>query len=290
MPVPIRDASTVLALRDDAREGLEVFMVRRNLRLTFHGGAYVFPGGAVDDADASPSFDDLLDGFECAGVLERLHLSDCSRARAHYVAAMRELFEEAGILLARHASGAWIELTGDGDEAARFAEHRARVAAGDAAFEEMLRDEGLRLLAGRLRYFAHFVTPEHEKKRFDTRFFLALMPAGQSARHDEGETTEGQWIAPKNALASYARREIQLPPPTIHCLDKLSRCADTAEAMALAAVSDVVEIRPKVSVVEDSVILLLPDDDDYDSGVAAPASPGRTLHRLVLRDGLWVKP
>jgi 8-oxo-dGTP pyrophosphatase MutT (NUDIX family) len=290
MPAPVRDASTVLALRDDAREGLEVFMVRRNLRLTFHGGAYVFPGGAVDDADASPSFDDLLEGFECEGVLERLHLSDRARARAHYVAAMRELFEEAGILLARHASGAWIELTGAGEEATRFAEHRAGIAAGDVAFDEMLRDEGLRLLADRLCYFAHFITPEHEKKRFDTRFFLAPMPAGQSARHDEGETTEGQWITPENALASYARREIQLLPPTIHCLDKLARCADTAEAMALAAASEIVEIRPKVSVVDDVVTLLLPDDEDYECGVALPSSSGRTLRRLVLRDGLWVKP
>jgi len=265
-------------------------MVRRNRRLTFHGGAYVFPGGAVDESDASASFDDLLEGYELDDALQRLRLDDPARARGHYVAAMRELFEEAGILLARRGCGDWIELAGRGDEDERFAAHRRAVAAGELAFEHMLREEGLRLGADTLCYFAHFVTPEHEKKRFDTRFFLACTPPGQHARHDEGETTEGRWITPANALAMYARREIQLLPPTIHSLDQLADCSDMAEAMAHAAASEINETRPKVSVIDDAVTLLLPDDEDYESGVATPARPGRTLHRLVLRDGLWVKP
>jgi 8-oxo-dGTP pyrophosphatase MutT (NUDIX family) len=289
MSTPIRDASTVLALRD-AEDGIEVFMVKRNARLTFHGGAYVFPGGAVDERDREVVFETLLEGSDRTGALASLRLEDAPRALGHYVAAMRELFEEAGILLARDASGAWIELSGDDDRRTRFDEYRTSVADGRRDFAEVLRSEDVRLAAETLCYFAHFVTPDHEKKRFDTRFFLARTPANQKARHDAGETTEGRWIAPAAALASYASREIQLLPPTIHCLDRLSRCASTAEALASATASDVVEIRPKVSIVGDDVTLLLPDDDDYESGVARPMAQRRNLHRLVLRDGLWIKP
>lgn len=288
MSVPIRDAATVLALRDGAT-GIEVFMVKRDSRLTFLGGAYVFPGGAADEADRDERFEQVLTSFDAEETARALDLDDPTRARAYMVAALRELFEEAGILLAR-SDGCWIALDGDDPRARRIRAERPRVAAGEAAFIDLLIREELSLAADCLHHFAHWITPEGAPRRFDTHFFVAPMPEGQDARHDMVESVDGMWVSPGDALASYARKEIELVPPTIVTLDRLALHGDTGEVLEAAATLEVIPVWPKISVEEDDVTILYPGDADYNEGVVRPGEPGKVLNRLVLRDGIWGRP
>ncbi len=282
-----RDASTVLPLRDGT-DGLEVFMVKRSSALGFLGGHHVFPGGAVDEQDADPAFEELLEGFDAAECVRRFGMTDRVRARAHVVAAIRELFEESGILL---ASGDVTRSAGtEQDRTHRRQAARARIAGGELAFARFLAEEGLRLQAGDLRYFAHWITPKSGEKRFDTRFFVVRMPEGQSARHDRHESIEGEWVQPRAALERYARREIELVPPTICSLDRLALHGSVEEVLEAARTLDVVTVIPRITLLDGTVTILYPGDADYDSGVARSAEGGKMLNRLVLRDGIWVRP
>ncbi len=259
-------------------------MVKRSSNLGFLGGHHVFPGGAVDDQDADPALAELIDGFDAAECARRFGIDDAVRARAHVVAAIRELFEESGILLARD--------DGDGDEQRqeRFQAARRLVASGELPFLRFLADEGLRLQAGDLWYYAHWITPESGEKRFDTRFFVARMPDGQSAEHDRHESIEGEWVRPRVALERYAKRQIELVPPTICSLDRLALHDSVEEVIEAARTLDVVDVIPRITLLDDTITILYPGDDDYESGVARPTESGKMLNRLVLRDGIWVRP
>jgi 8-oxo-dGTP pyrophosphatase MutT (NUDIX family) len=288
--VPIRQAATVLLLRD-GNGGLEVYMVKRSSKLGFLGGAHVFPGGAVDAEDRSRAYEGLLADFDAHETAAVLGAETLAEAQGYVVAAFRELFEEAGILLARRG-GEGSALGGTahpgGDELTRA---RGEVVGQRLSFAELLRQASLELACRSLGYFAHWITPDVEVKRFDTRFFLAEMPAGQQADFETGELVDGVWIRPGEALVAYAEHQIELVPPTICSLDRLRLHETVAEAFAAARTLPVVEVRPKIAIEGSSVTLLYPGDDDYDSGVARPIlAPGRQLDRLVLRDGIWVRP
>ncbi|HXC52483.1 MAG TPA: hypothetical protein VN634_16495 [Candidatus Limnocylindrales bacterium] len=285
-PAPIRDAATVLALRD-TEGGPQVFMVRRDSRMGFLGGAHVFPGGAVDAADCESALFSITSGFDEAGPLERLH-ADPVRARGLLVAAARELFEESGILLARTSAGDWIDLDEAAPRTERLAAGRAALSNRGGDFGGLLAAEELRLDVSGLRFFAHWITPDREKKRFDTRFFLVRAPERQSARHCEIESSAGEWITPGGALASYHAREIELVPPTIASLERLSEYASVDAALAAFAVADIPCILPKILLGEE-IVILYPGDSDYESG-AAMVPAGRPVNRLVMLDGLWQRP
>jgi 8-oxo-dGTP pyrophosphatase MutT (NUDIX family) len=285
-PAPIRDAATVLALRD-TDHGLQVFMVRRDSRMGFLGGAHVFPGGALDAADCDARITSITDGFESVGPLSRLH-ADRDRARGLLVAGVRELFEESGILLARNGSGDWVDLDESGPGAERIAAGRAELSNHGGDFAGLLASEGLRVDVRGIRFFAHWITPAREKKRFDTRFFLVRAPERQSARHCEIESSEGEWITPRHAFERYRAREIELVPPTIASLERVAEFATVDEALAAYESVDVPCILPKIEI-GDQIIILYPGDSDYESGVPAPAA-GRPVNRLVMQDGLWHRP
>lgn len=263
-------------------------MVRRDSRLGFLGGAHVFPGGAVDEGDCDAAMTELMIGSEHVADPATLH-DDPSRARGLLVAATRELFEEAGILLARDGAGELIDLEEDSERTRRMIAMRATLGAGNGDFAHLLRSEGLRLDVSALRLFAHWITPEREKKRFDTRFFLARAPERQSATHCAIESTAGEWLAPPEALARYRERQIELVPPTIAALERLSPYNDVEAALAAFEGCDVPTILPKLALGDDGIAILYPGDDDYESGQARPPS-GQKLNRLVLRDGLWSRP
>ena len=289
MPVPVRDASTVLPLRDgDA--GLEVFMVKRNSHMGFLGGAHVFPGGAVDPSDATPEAASILGRFSSARARELLDLDEEDRALGYLVAGVRELYEEAGILLAKDAAGDWVALDNATQRAQRLADLRPRIARGEVSFAATLARESLNIAGDALRYFAHWITPESESKRFDTRFFLAPAPGCQAAAHDRGESVAGEWLTPSAALAQYGRREIELVPPTICSLDGLTVYESVDEALQAAAELEVEEVLPKISMEDGRVTILYPGDVDYEAGRVRSEDRGRMLKRLILRDGLWVKP
>jgi 8-oxo-dGTP pyrophosphatase MutT (NUDIX family) len=182
---PARPASTVVLIRPSSSR-FEVFLVRRHDNVAFMGGAHVFPGGRVDPGDRIEQPERTCDGVAQAAA--RIPDLDPADAVAHYIAAIRELFEEAGVLLAHPV------------EAARVAEWRHDVAEGTLDLERLALREGLRFPLDDLVLFAHWVTPDIEIKRFDTRFFVARVPDGQTAAHDDRETTHGEWIDPSVAL------------------------------------------------------------------------------------------
>ena len=285
-PPAIRDAATVLALRDtDA--GPEVFMVRRASRMGFLGGAHVFPGGAVDERDCDAALIALASGFDAVGPTGCLH-AEAARARGLLMAAVRELFEESGILLARAADGEWVDLDEEGPQAERLKAGRAELSDRRGDFAALMAGDGLRIDVSGLRFFAHWITPAREKKRFDTRFFLARAPERQSARHCEVESSAGEWITPGGALERYHAREIELVPPTIASIERLSAFDSVDAALAAYGNAEIPCILPKI-LIGDEIVILYPGDSDYESG--APQLPaGRPVNRLMLLDGLWRRP
>lgn len=285
-----RDAATVLALRD-THAGPEVFMVRRDSRMGFLGGAHVFPGGALDEADSGDALHCRTTGFEAVGTLSRLH-ADAGRAKGLLLAAVRELFEESGILLARGEDGDWVDLDEEGPRARRLKAARAELSRHEGDFSATVVAENLTIDVSGLRLFAHWITPDREKKRFDTRFFLARAPERQSARHCEVESSAGEWITPSAALARYFAREIELVPPTIASLESLAGFGSVSFALAAFTLADlpcvVPTILPKI-ILGEQIVILYPGDADYESGDAKPPA-GRTVNRLEFRDGLWRRP
>jgi 8-oxo-dGTP pyrophosphatase MutT (NUDIX family) len=285
-PPPIRDAATVLALRD-TESGIEVFMVRRASRMGFLGGAHVFPGGALDARDSQERLLAISGGFEAVGDLGRIH-DDGIHARGLLLAAVRELFEESGILLARSADGDWVDLDEEGARTERLAAGRSALSARGGDFAALMAEDGLRVDVSGLRFFAHWITPEREKRRFDTRFFLARAPERQSARHCDVESSEGEWITPQRALDRYRAREIELVPPTIASLECLCDFGTVDAALAAFELASVPCILPKI-LISDEVVILYPGDSDYESGMPNPAA-GRPTNRLIMKDGLWHRP
>jgi 8-oxo-dGTP pyrophosphatase MutT (NUDIX family) len=227
----LRPASTVVVLRPAAGVAFEVLLVRRNDRVAFMAGAYVFPGGRVDEADRTarvaarflndpPRFSDLSPDEELA----------------YRVAASRELEEEAAV----------------------------------------------RIGVDQLIPLAHWVTPEIEARRYDTRFFLAVMPEGQEARHDAGETTALLWASPQQATARGLKGEIQLPPPTWTTLRQLERHATLDEALDWARRKPIARVQPGFVEGPDEIVLTLPGDPSYPT-IEGWEVPEET--RFVLREG-----
>ena len=210
-----RPAATLILLR----EGPQVLMLQRAPTAAFLGGAYVFPGGSLDPQDADPS---RVVGLTEAQANERLKL--VSGAIAYYVAAIRECFEEAGVLLARDASGARISAA----RAEKLMHWRTK------PFRNMLEAEDLYIPAGDLAYFGHWITAPGRSRRFDARFFVALAPEGQQGSHDATETVHDVWISPREALERGARGEIELVNATQQSLKELARFSDPRAAFDYA--------------------------------------------------------
>jgi 8-oxo-dGTP pyrophosphatase MutT (NUDIX family) len=210
-----RPAATLILLRG----GLEVLMLQRTQSAVFLGGAYVFPGGSLDPQDASM---DRVIGLTDAQASERLKLP--SGGIAYYVAAIRECFEEAGILLACDARGALVSAS----RAEQLMPYRKR------PFRELLEKEDLYIPAGDLAYFGHWITAPGRSRRFDARFFVALAPQGQQGSHDADETVHDVWISPREALERGARGEIELVNATQQSLKELARFSDPHAAFEYA--------------------------------------------------------
>jgi 8-oxo-dGTP pyrophosphatase MutT (NUDIX family) len=225
MAVEPRLASAVMLLRD-AGQGIEVFMVRRVIQSDFMPDVYVFPGGSVSKDDRAA---ELVDGL-CEPVSlspgdpeGRTALGSGARS-----AAIRELFEEAGILLAYHAE----KLLGITEqEVERFGTYRTAFNDRKGSLVEMAHAEHLTLATDLLDYFAHWITPEGMPKRFDTHFFLTTAPDEQHAAHDRLETSEGLWISPTEALARFERKEFPLVFATIYQLRELAVFRSVQEAL-----------------------------------------------------------
>ncbi|MGH9244133.1 MAG: NUDIX hydrolase [Acidimicrobiales bacterium] len=255
-----RTAATVMLVRDgDA--GMEAFMVRRVASAGFAAGAYVFPGGTVDPADRDPGYARWCPGRTDADASATLGLDEGGLAL--WIAAVRECFEEAGIMLAKRFDGTslWFD---DPEVGARFDEHRRSIIAGKRSLADVCDAEDLRLAVDALHYFAHWITPVGSPRRYDTRFFVATVPEGQEPRYDDGELVAQAWIRPSDALERSRRGDFTLILPTIRNLQAIAPFERTADLMRAAAIPrTVTTVLPEVADRGDGVRVMLPGDDGY---------------------------
>ncbi|MCB1262610.1 MAG: NUDIX hydrolase [Acidimicrobiales bacterium] len=270
--VPVRDAATVMLVRDADGGGIEVFMLRRNLQSDFVGGAYVFPGGAVDPEDSADDLRPVCGWRDDAAASAALGVA--SGGLAFWVAAVRECFEEAGVLLAYDASGSIVRFD-DPAVDARFDAHRRSVDRGERRLVEVCEAEGLQLALDGMSYFSRWITPEGAPRRYDTRFFVAAAPEGQTPLHDDREVIANLWITPTEALARHQAGEFEMVFPTVRSLLAIDRFDSAADLLAhAAAIEDVPAILPRiVAEPEGGLRIVLPGDPAYDdvSHIVLPA-------------------
>jgi len=271
---PPRPAATIVVLRDGVR-GIEVLLSRRAERGDHNSGAWVFPGGIVERGDALAHA--ACDGLSDEDASRRLGLT--KGGLDYWVAAIRECFEESGLLFARGDSDALVDL--DGDDAARLSPWRLALHRCEKTITELCASERLRLAVDRLVYLSHWLTPLGRPKRFDTRFFIAAAPAAQTAAHDGTELVEQLWIAPQEALARSA--SLKLLTPTQKTLETIGRFANVAEAMAWAsAPRDVALVMPRVGKGRDGMRPVMPDEPAWvELGRIDPAGHGGESYDIV---------
>ncbi len=219
-----RPSATLVVLRGGL-DGIEVLMLRRPAAQDF-GNAFVFPGGCLEPADAALA--ELCSGLDDAQASRDLGME--KGGLAYWAAAIRECFEESGVLLARDRFGGLLT-PGSALEASRFADYRRLLLAGSMSLAELCREEGLTLAADQLTYFSYWITPVAAPRRYATRFFVAAAPPRQAASHDGRESLEARWLSPRAALAD---ETLLLPPPTRHTLRQFAVAGDVVEALAHA--------------------------------------------------------
>lgn len=240
-PVVPAPAATVVLLRDRAAGGFEVLLMERHQASKFAAGDFVFPGGKLEVDDNPEDAVRWCAGLDLAGAARTLGLEQApTTALGYWIGAIRETFEEAGVLLATTAEGRPVRLP-----ASRVADYRRAIQADNRAFWSMIKTEKLRLATDRLVYFAHWVTPDGLPLRFDTRFFAAPMPDGQEAVGDDHEMISLRWLAPPEALEAHARGELALRNPTVRNL-MLLEGHSAAAALDRLRGREVKTIRPKV--------------------------------------------
>jgi 8-oxo-dGTP pyrophosphatase MutT (NUDIX family) len=253
-----RPASTILLLRDSAANSgeIEVFMMVRHYEIDFNSGALVFPGGSVDKGDqeiiARPELYSSGEGLDAVSLSFR-------------IAAIRETFEESGILLARSSgSTALVDAKRAGEiEAAS----RAALCEGKTTFVDVLAENGLRLALDELVPYAHWITPEGMPKRFDTWFFLAAAPPEQVGAHDGKESTDSIWVSPREALQGGESGRFKLPFPTTRNLIKLGKQTSVRAALDDSRGKSIVTVIPVMTKLDGGRQLRIPADAGYDGEV-----------------------
>jgi 8-oxo-dGTP pyrophosphatase MutT (NUDIX family) len=254
-PAAVRPASTILLLRDGA-DGMEVFMVVRHHQIDFASGALVFPGGSVDADDHEIAKDPALHGG--AGGLD-------AQALAFRVGAVRETFEECGILLARDAKSQQLV---DARRAGEIeTKHRAALNKGERNFSDILKSEGIVPALDALVPFAHWITPLGMPKRFDTHFYLAVAPADQLGAHDGTESVDSVWVNPNAAVEGAKSGKFKLVFATERNLIKLGRQNTTAATLDAARKERIVTVLPEVVRGETSRQLKIPAEAGYDGSL-----------------------
>jgi 8-oxo-dGTP pyrophosphatase MutT (NUDIX family) len=252
-PVPPRDAATVMLLRA-GRGGPEVYMLRRTPTMSFAPGAQVFPGGAVDPRDADAEI--AWAGPDAAAWAALLH-STPELAAALVCAAVRETFEETGVLLAGTGPGSVVT----GTLGAGWEHDRRSLLDRSVSLAQLLARRGLVLRSDLLRPWSRWITPVIEQRRYDTRFFVAALPAGQRTRDVGGEAEAVAWVRPADALAAGRRGDIVLWPPTAVSLAEIAACRSVAEV--LASQRKIVPLLPEVELKDGMPWLIVPGIEEY---------------------------
>jgi 8-oxo-dGTP pyrophosphatase MutT (NUDIX family) len=253
-PAVPRPASTILLLRDNAaRKEIEVFMMVRHYEIDFNSGALVFPGGSVDATDkeiiAQPALYSGGEGLDAADLSFR-------------IAAVRETFEESGILLARPQGSTALV---DASRASEIeAGHRAALCESKTTFPKVLADNGLSLALDELVPYAHWITPEGMPKRFDTWFFLASAPPEQAGAHDGKESTDSIWVSAREALEGGESGRFKLPFPTTRNLIRLGKQPDVRAALEDIRGKPIVTVMPVMTKLNGGRQLRIPKEAGYD--------------------------
>ena len=306
-PMP-KESATVILVRGNPPDAWEVFLARRHSRSSFMAEAYVFPGGQIAEADRDEglrNFISMPSGFDPRALLQDGSLSP-ETAQSLFVCAIRETFEETGILPARTPDGNLLKLNSE-EQSARFAAYRRELNAGRITLSEMARRENMLFPLDALVPYAHWITPEFLPKRlnpvqdpqavatssaadvletyqrFSTRFFLAALPEDQSAATDQGELTDSLWATPEEVLRRYRGREIVLMPPTLKTLEELARYTCLDDLFAGARSRAIYPILPEPG----EKMIKLPHDPEYGieryKQLARPGDPSR----IIMTDGIW---
>ena len=293
-----KKAATVILLRKCKPGGFEVFLLKRHEKSSFMGGNFVYPGGRVDRGDGSLEMCSLSKGLtpEKAHDLLGGTLSP-DESFAHWIAGIRELFEEAGVLLAYDQNGNSLSVKNP-KERERFLNHRELLQKNKMTICQLAQEEKLLFALDQLHYYAHWITPEARSERFDTRFFLACHPEGQEATYDQKETTAEVWITPRKALEENLHGEVMLSPPTLKTLEDLSRFGTVEEVFNSLRKKEIRPVLPVLTKVSGETLILFPWDPEYEL-FKRGEPPGQIDHgrlsrpednttRLISRKGCWI--
>jgi glyoxylase-like metal-dependent hydrolase (beta-lactamase superfamily II)/8-oxo-dGTP pyrophosphatase MutT (NUDIX family) len=286
----LRPAATLILVRD-GNQGMEVFMMQRTHQAAFAPGGYVFPGGALDASDSAECFSVHCPGLDDRSASQTLNME--KGGLAYWVAAIRECFEESGLLLAYGKDGKMVELTEP--RSAEFADFRQRVAAGELGFDELCRSHELTLALDRIAYFGHWITPMGAPRRFDTRFFIAVAPQGQLASHDNRETIAHAWMRPADVLERRRAGQIDIMFATAKTVESLAGFADTDALMKHVRTMEAVPSHtPRVSTSRSGRRVLVQGDYAYaEVGKLDPQGKGNISCELLpgvatqLSDKVW---
>ncbi len=283
-PVETLDAATVILVR----EPYEVLLMLRDKHQAFLGGACVFPGGMLEAQDRDPRL--LTYTGEQTGDTSACRLNEQSlpeeTARGLFFAAIRETFEEAGILLARTASGDGLSLS-DPETSARFAAHRLAVYSHARSLADLAAQEGLTYLLEDLVPYSHWITPVTEPRRYDTRFFLARLPRRQCASPDNTELAESFWISPWEALRMHYSGRIMLIPPTLKTMEELAEFSLPEALFEAVAQGEPYPILGEFFHEETLLGLRLPHDPAYANASLRRPFKREEPSRIILSDGIW---
>lgn len=257
-PVQPVEAATVVLVRAGEPPGSpwQCFMVRRHIRSDFAADVFVFPGGKVDPSDGDPSMTGLCVDHPAPEI------GDAAAWRARRLAGVRELFEEAGVLLAVDSSGALVDI--GANSALRFAEYRHKIHAGEMSLRELAEAENLRFALDRLHPISRWITPEIMHRRFDTYFFVAYMPEGQDPVHDAGETIDSVWISPAEALRRFHVGDFPLVFATERHLERMAEFPSVEGLIAATTPSDLIPVMPRPVQQDGETRFLIPGDEGYD--------------------------
>ena len=280
-----KDSATVILVRQGQEKTPEVFLARRHASQSFMAGVYVFPGGQLEASDADIAETKLLsasDDFQPHILLQDSTLTR-DMALGFYICAIRETFEETGVLFARNAGDDSIDF-GKAIIQARFAGYRQPLNEGKITLADIIRQEGLVVIPELLIPYAHWITPEIVPQRFSTRFFLAEMPHhGQNAVTDKDELTSSLWATPHDALKMYAAGKIAMMPPTLKTLEEMTEFISLGELFAAARNRKIYPVMPQPM----KSGLKLPHDPEYNiERYKQPARPGETS-RFLMTGGIW---
>ncbi len=260
-PVVARDAATIVLARD-AAAGVEVLLLERHRRSPMAPGAFAFPGGRLEADDGGAEWEPVCRGLtaaEAAAILP--DVEPPARAIGFWIAALREAFEEAGVLLACDATGAAVAPGAIGRE--RLAGYRARCRADGRVFRAMLAEQALVLATDRMAYWAHWITPEERPVRYDARFFVAAAVPGVAAEPDGVEVVGARWLTPAAALAQHRAGDLPLPAVTQEILASVAAYPTAAAMLAAAPSREIRPIRPRIVLADGRERILLPGDPGY---------------------------